>query len=242
MNDFLSALNTFSKALFPNRCELCGEVIELDKKLCDNCLDAPVISDPLCKFCGCSEADCTCKKHKNEYKRIVAPYYYRDVIVSAIHRFKDDEMPFLSNKLAKDMYDCVLREYSDIEFDLITYVPLRKLKQQKRGFNQSALLAERISKLMNVPVSPLLVKTRYTGIQHHKTAAERKAAAFGSYDVAKKYKNELEGKNILLIDDVKTTGSTLNECAKMLKIYSAKSVYCAVAAITCQDKNKQRQP
>lgn len=239
MSVFKSALITFSKVLFPNRCELCGEVIALDRKVCKSCENPPVIQPPLCEYCGSSETECSCKKHKHEYKQIVAPYYYRDSLVYAIHRYKNSEMLFLADRLSEDIYKCVKAYYGDISFDMITYVPLRKLRQRKRGFNQSELLARKISEKLGAPALPLLVKIRYTGVQHHKSAMERKADVFGSYDVSDKYKNRLDGKTILLIDDVKTTGSTLNECAKMLKIYGAKSVYCAVAAIA---NNKRQQP
>lgn len=232
MSILKSALNTFSVALFPKRCELCGEVIEINQTVCNRCRTLPLIKPPLCEYCGVSKDDCHCRKHKNEYKQIVAPYYYKDSIVTAIHRFKNNDMPFLCSRLGDDMYHCITELYSEIAFDAVSYVPLREFHQRTRGYNQSELLAQYVADKMNVPVFPMLKKVRYTGVQHHKSAAERKAAVFGSYDVSDEFKNLLDGKIILLIDDVKTTGSTLNECAKMLKIYGAKSVYCSVAAIT----------
>lgn len=237
MNILKSALYTFSKSLFPKRCELCGEVIELSERLCSQCKNPPVIKAPICEYCGVEKSECRCKKHKNEYKQIVAPYYYKDSMVTAIHRFKNNDMPFLVNRLGSDMYHCISENYSDIIFDAVTYVPLRDFHERVRGFNQSELLAENIAEKMNLPVFPMLKKIRYTGVQHKKSAKERIADTFGSYDVSDEYKNKLDGMNILLIDDVKTTGTTLNECAKMLKIYGAKRVYCAAAAIT----NHKRQ-
>ncbi|MCH5320782.1 MAG: ComF family protein [Eubacterium sp.] len=237
MSELKSALSALSKAIFPNRCELCGEVIELDETVCSDCKNPPIIKAPLCEFCGASKDECNCKKHKNEYKQIVAPYYYKDTLVPAIHRFKNGDMPFLANKLGDDIAKCISEHYSDLAFDMITFVPLRNFHERKRGFNQSELLANRVSKHINAPVISLLKKVRYTGVQHHKSAMERKADIFGAYDVADDYKNGLDGKTILLIDDVKTTGATLNECAKMLKIYGVKAVYCSAVAITNNEKN-----
>ena len=145
-------------------------------------------------------------------------------------------MPQLADNMAREMYSVIQKEYSDIEFDCITFVPLRKLRQTKRGFNQSRLIAQSLAKLMNVDVIELLSKVRYTGVQHHKSAQERRADVFGSYDVVDEYKYKLDGKTILLIDDVKTTGSTLGECAKMLKIYGAKAVYASTFAVTKKRK------
>lgn len=237
MNILKSALYIFSKSLFPKRCALCGEVIEMNQSLCEQCKNPPHIKAPVCEYCGAEKSECNCKKHKNEYKKIVAPYYYKDSLVTAIHRFKNNDMPFLVQKLGRDMYHCICENYSDISFDAVTYVPLRDFHERTRGFNQSELLAENIGAEMNLPALPMLKKIRYTGVQHKKSAKERIADTFGSYDVSDEYKNKLDGMNILLIDDVKTTGATLNECAKMLKIYGAESVYCAAAAIT----NNKRQ-
>lgn len=238
MNEIKNALKQLSKALFPNRCPVCGEVIALDAQLCDKCKELPIIKPPFCEYCGASEIDCVCKKHKNEFKQIVAPYYYTDSLVMAIHRFKNSDMPFLTKRLGEDMAKCIEENYADISFDWITYVPLRSFHERKRGYNQSELLAQVVSEYINVGVYSLLVKVRYTGVQHHKKAAQRAADVFGSYDVLDEYKNQINGKTVLLIDDVKTTGSTLNECAKMLKIYGAKSVYCATVAVTKKTTNK----
>lgn len=225
-------IQIIKKIVFTNRCKICGSVIELDAQLCDDCANLKQIELPRCMLCGESKADCACKKHKNEYKQIVAPYYYEDTIISAVHNLKDNNMPFLAENMADAVCSCVQKELTDVEFDFITYVPLRKLRERRRGFNQSALIAQGVSKITGIPLKCLLKKVRYTGVQHHKSRRKRKSAVFGAFDVCDKYKSTLEGKNILLIDDVKTTGSTLNECAKMLKIYGAQSVYCAAFAIT----------
>lgn len=229
-----------SKLIFANRCEICGEVIEFNESLCTECKNLPVIKPPYCEYCGYSKEDCLCKKKKNEYKRIVAPFYYKDSVMRAIHNFKNREMPFLAKPLSRKMYDVICQSYDDIHFDYITYVPFRKLHRIKRGYNQAQLLAEELSKLMNVPCKCLLNKVRYTGVQHKKTQMQRKADIFGAFDVCDKYKNQLDGKTVLLVDDVKTTGATLDECAKMLKIYSASSVYCSVVAITKINKKSSK--
>lgn len=239
MNNLTAALKRLSYAFFTKRCEICGEVIELNDTLCEDCKGIKPITSPRCTSCGCSKNDCTCKKNKNEYKQLVAPYYYEDSIIRAVHNFKDNKMPFLADKFADDIILAINDCYSDIKFDYITFVPLRPLKCIKRGYNQAQLIGEGISKSLGVQCVPLLKKVRYTGVQHHKSARERKAAAFGSYDIINKHKSSLSGKVILLVDDVKTTGSTLNECAKMLSIYGA-TVYATSFAITKQRKKSSK--
>lgn len=241
MSDFLDALKTMSYAIVTRRCALCGEVVELDESLCDECKSAQKISSPKCMYCGCAKADCNCKKHKNEYKQIAAVYYYSDSIVRAVHNFKDLNMPFLSEHFANDMLAVIDELYSEIEFDCITFVPLRRFRKLKRGYNQSQLIAEQLSKSMHTKCIPLLKKVRYTGVQHNKTAKQRKADVFGAYDVADKFKNALDGKTILLVDDVKTTASTLNECAKMLTIYGVKEVYAISFALTKKEKSSSNK-
>lgn len=241
MNNVISAVKKLSFAFVTRRCEMCGEVIELDESLCPDCKSLSLIDAPRCKYCGCSKDDCDCKKHKSEYKQIVAPYYYKDSIVRAVHHFKGDDMPFLSKRFSADMANMVKQYYGDIDFDYITYVPLRRFKEIKRGYNQSRLLGECLSKELNVKCVAFLKKVRYTGVQHHKSAKQRKADVFGAYDIADKYKNKVSDKTILLIDDVKTTGSTLNECAKMLNIYGAKGVYALTFALTAKQKDRQAE-
>lgn len=236
MSELKSALKRFFDFLFCRRCRICGEVVEIDCDLCDECKALKQIENPRCIHCGCSKNDCTCKNRKNEYKQIIAVYYYKDSIIRAILNFKNNDMPFLTENMAAEIYSLIEQEYNNINFDYITYVPLRKLHQAKRGFNQSQLIADKLSKRMGVEVITLLKKIRYTGVQHHKSARERSAAVFGAYDVVDKYKYKLDGKTILLIDDVTTTGSTLNECAKMLKIYGAENVYAAAFAVTKKEK------
>lgn len=240
MSDFADAAKKLSYVFVPRRCELCGEIVELDELMCDDCKRLMPISSPRCMQCGCSKDDCSCKKHKNEYKQLAGVYYYEGSIVRAVHNFKDLNMPFLSKRFACDMLKVIDECYSDIAFDYVTFVPLRSFKEHKRGYNQSQLIAEHISKSMNVQMLPILQKIRYTGVQHKKSEQQRKADIFGAYDVKGKFRNSIENKIILLVDDVKTTGSTLCECAKMLNIYGAKEVYAISFALTKKEKHSSK--
>lgn len=238
MNDFIIALKRFSKLFFPNRCEFCGDVIEFNKTICDDCEKLPKIISPTCDNCGSSKDDCKCKNKKNEFKMITAPYYYKDKVVIAIHRYKDSDMKFLAERFSRDIAEGVKNKLADVSFDAVTFVPMRLWDERKRGYNQSKILAEKISKIISVPVENLLVKTERTKPQKRSTARERKVNVFGVFDIPDK--ELVNGKTILLVDDVKTTGSTLNECAKMLKIYGAKEVYCAVLAVVNNKDKKEK--
>ena len=124
----------------------------------------------------------------------------------------------------------IRREYGNIPFDCITYVPVSKKVRRDRGFNQCELLARFLSTYTRIPLQELLVKTVDTEPQKNLSAMERSGNVLGVFDV----KNDFspKGKTILLLDDIMTTGATLNECAKMLTIAGAQAVYAVAATIT----------
>jgi len=237
MSMFKNSAKTLLKAVFPKTCKLCGEVIELDSDYCERCSKIKRIENPRCPYCGASVKDCSCKKHKKDYKAVIAPYYYSGSIKNAIYNFKSKRMTFLADSLAAEMTACIKENYSDIAFDFVTFIPLRRFHEFVRGFNQAELLAKRIAHSLGIPCYDTLYKAMYTGVQHKKTAQNRAASVYGAYDVYKEY-SDLTGKTILIIDDVKTTGSTLMECSKMLKLYGADSVYACTFAVTNNPKKK----
>ncbi len=226
--------NTFKRmltALFPRRCRICGEVVEFDRDVCDNCIDLPEILPPLCLKCGHTKSDCICKKHKRniEYKAVIAPFYYEGRIQQGILNFKMHSMPFLADGYGILIADTVKKYYLHIEFDCITYIPMRRNDERNREFNQAKLLAEVVSRECDIPFADLLVKSVKTKKQKMQSANERFVNMYGAFDIVKNA--DVTGKTILLIDDVKTTGATLSSAALVLKAHGAKAVYCAAIAV-----------
>ncbi len=128
--------------------------------------------------------------------------------------------------MAKTLKD----NFDDINFDWVTYIPMYKSKERKRGFNQSRLLAKELSKLCDIPFADkLLIKLYNTDNQHDCSGLERTGNLIGVFDVDEAF--DLTDKTVLLIDDVKTSGATLNECGKMLYLNDVKSVICLTAAV-----------
>ena len=218
---------------FPNRCVFCNEVIGPYDNCCSSCEKSlPWIKGEICLCCGSAKSDCKCKKrHGNFYDGIIAPLYYVGEVRRSIHNFKfyDDRNSYKA--FASLMDEARKKYYNDIPFDYIACTPMSCKHRKKRGYNQSELLARRISELSGIPYADdLILKIYPTRIQHkcvHWT--ERKGNLLGAFDVNQKY--SVEGKRILLIDDVKTSGATLSECGKMLFLYDAESVYCLTAAV-----------
>lgn len=218
-------------AVFPRRCIYCGKVIVPERQICENCeTNLPRITVPICPLCGHKKEDCTCKQKKHKFKAICAPFYYEEAIVQAIHRLKFESKDFLAEPFAADMAACVRREYADIAFDAVAFVPFTKRQMRLREWNPSETLAKALSEQLNLPLEPLLVKLFETKTQHNLEARARSGNVFGVFDVADA--NAVAGKTILLVDDIKTTGATLHECAKMLMLADAKAVYACVFAIT----------
>lgn len=225
----------FEKALcwfFPRRCAICGRVVALDEDLCEECRNLKRIEPPRCLQCGRAKADCICKGAKKEYDGITAPFYYKDILVTAVHNFKFHEQPLLARKMGEEMALSVKETFSDITFDVITCVPLSKRRKNDRGYNQAELLARSVSKNLGIPYSELLRKVVNNKVQHKENARVRKINVYGVYDLIDGV--DVNGKTVLLVDDVKTTGSTLNECAKMLKMHGAKKVIVTTFAIVCR--------
>ena len=141
--------------------------------------------------------------------------------------------------LAEKMADCVRERYCDVQFDEIAFVPFSKKQKRIREENQSEMLATELGKLLGLPVRSYLVKLYDTRQQHTLKESLRSGNVLGIFDVDDK-EHSPEGKTILLCDDVKTTGATLNECAKMLRLAGAKDVKCVAATITKKQVDKSK--
>lgn len=216
---------------FPRRCELCGDVCDINCALCDRCNSLVRISEDTCDKCGKDKDICDCKNshHKPEYEKIVAPFYYEGSIIKAIHRLKFSDRPELCTRMASEMIDIIKIKYKDVHFDCVTFVPLSKKREKSRHYNQSYILAKYISDELNIPLELTFYKAYENPPQRNQSARKRRANVFGAFDVNENV--DPTGKTYLIVDDVKTTGSTLSECAAVLDSYSAKASYAVCVAI-----------
>lgn len=218
-------------AVLTRRCRYCGEFVRRTQHLCDDCRDnVSVISGERCKHCGTEKKRCGCKGHRMKYDGITAPFYYEGSAKAAVLRLKFSRKDYFAHILASDMAKSVLTEFENVEFDFIAYVPFTVRQKRLRIYNQSALIAERLSFVLKIPLQNVLVKNFETGVQHSLRGHERTGNVAGVYDVS--FDADVKGKTVLLVDDIKTTGATLNECAKVLKIRGAERVYCVTAALS----------
>ncbi|MBQ8001173.1 MAG: ComF family protein [Ruminococcus sp.] len=204
-------------ALFPERCPYCTRVIPLGDLCCDDCAE---------KF-----NSITYHTYARGGFYTVSAVPYTDIFAEAIKRFKFNNSQQYAYQLARVMADAIVKEYKDEEFDMITFVPLHPVKLRERGYNQSELLATELSRLSGIPVVTALKKTRNNQPQHtQKKASQRESNVKGVYRLTDK--RIAEGKRILLIDDIITTGNTLGECGRILVAGGAEKVLCATFAVT----------
>lgn len=228
-------------AVFPNRCKYCGDcgaLVGTTQTLCPSCqTNLPHILPEICLFCGYQKTDCICKQRKMQYQAICAPFYYTGAVERAVHRYKFSDKPFLAEIYAEDVAATVRREYAAVQFDVVTFVPFTDKQMKQREWNPGETLARAVAAVLQLPCEPLLCKLCETKTQHSLGSRERTGNVFGAFEVSASA--DLQGKTVLLVDDIKTTGATLSECAKMLRLGGAKAVYAAAFAVTkCKTRGK----
>lgn len=233
-------LDVIRYSLFPRRCELCGTVIEPNQSRCEQCRNVEIIKGEICKVCGSEVKNCNCPKNvrKPEYKCVTAPYYFENSIAKAIVKMKNNGYTELVNPMADAMLSVINDRYKDISFDFVAFVPLTRSRELKRGYNQSQLLAQVVADGLGIPCVSALKKIYNTKSQRRSKARNRKVNLHGAFDLNVDY-SMIDDKTILLIDDVKTTGSTLHECAFVLNGYGARAVYASTVAVT-KRKSKRK--
>lgn len=217
------------RILFPKRCSCCDEVISINKDICESCKEKLHRLNNICNICGIQKDKCECNRRVFLFNGITAPFENNGSAQEGVYGMKFCGMPYASGFYGKNMYDSIKRDFKDVKFDIITAVPMSKRTKRKRGYNQAELLAKAIAKEMNVPYCfKMLLKCRDNSTQHNLTLKERVKNVAGAY----KADSAVCGKTVLLVDDIKTTGATLNECSKQLLLCGASSVYCVVALMT----------
>ena len=172
------------------------------------------------------------------YKAFAAPYYFEGSRKRAVYRFKNNGFTELAPAMAEEIVQTITERFADVTFDCVTSVPMTRQKIRRRGYNQSEILAKEVAKLLEIPYEPLIKKCKETRSQRKSSAAVRKVNLYGAFDLLDTA--AVEGRTILIVDDVKTTGSTLNECASMMTGNKAKAVYAA--AFTVTNKKSAKSP
>lgn len=187
------------------------------------------ITDPLCKICGRpfeivveQESICLgCTKLKPSYKISRSIFKFEENSKSLVHNFKYHDKTYLSKFFANLLHNKYQKIIS--KADMITCVPMHKFKRIFRLYNHAFILAKDLAKISNKAFEPdIITKTRSTKSQTYLSKTARKENIKGSFALNNLQK--VKGKRVLLIDDVITTGETINTCSRELKKAGAKEV------------------
>ena len=201
---------------FPQRCACCGRVIVPSALFCPECLAAL----PKTVYERSAVGGFLCS----------AALLYEEPYSTALKRFKFHSKPGGLRGFAYLTVKAARERFAGKDFDAVTCVPMTRLAVFKRGYNQSEELARACAKLMALPFEPVLEKYRSNAPQRTLNRSQRAKNVRGVFRIRKSH--SVTGKRYLLIDDVITTGSTLGECARVLKTGGCSDVCCAVLCTT----------
>lgn len=225
---------------YPPRCPSCGELNETGK-VCEECaakLDLCRPAGKVCLKCGLKDDVCECGKYNHLFDGICAPFLNDGQARQAVYAFKFGYRPFAAEYFGKEAARCFKARFGDVRPDLLCFVPTHRKKLKKRDYDYVALISKAISSELCIPIlKDGLKAVKQNEAQHGLTIEKRRANVKGAYLA----NTDLTGKTVLLIDDIKTTGYTLSECAKQLKLAGAEKVFALTVLISpggsCKPEN-----
>lgn len=216
-----------------------AELVKPNKyHLCNSCLDKINIIKNCCKKCSEELNDFTefclnCKDAKRNFDRVYSVATFDKVAKDIVYKFKYGKNVYMSDCIIPFLLDKV-SEINLKEIDLITSIPLSQERLKERGFNQAKILSDKLSKELNIESCDVLKRIKNTPTQTSLTKLERKQNLVNAFIVEDKQK--IKDKNILVIDDIITTGATFDEVAKLLKSKGANKVF---GLTFCHTKNNK---
>ena len=219
-------LSVLMRMLFPPKCHFCRKILtRSETDLCHNCrTSAPVFTRP--------------KRQIHLIAQWTAVWYYKDDVRSSIRRFKFYNARSYAGFFARALAMRLQEDPFDSDFDLLTWVPVSRLRRLSRGYDQSELLAKALGEELGMTPIPGLRKLRHTKPQSGiRDGAARRANVFNAYSGINA--SQFSGKRVLLVDDVVTTGATASECAKTLLVSGATDIFLAAVAAAPNHKSRR---
>lgn len=212
-NKPIKKINTYSL------CKDCFKELNFIQDGCIKC-GKPIIYHSLEKLdlCGCSY----CFNKSFYFDKAISCIEYSDISKSMILGFKYKNKTYMAKYISNIMKEKL--DLENIKFDYITFVPLHKKRMRKRGFNQSEKIAKELGKMIDIPILDCIYRKSNTNRLYNLNRKERKIELKNAF-LVKENINYVNGKNILLIDDIFTTGSTVNEISKLLKLNNVNKIF-----------------
>lgn len=228
--------------LFPGRCPFCGSISD---GICEKCREKiPYIEHPFCYRCGRplrqeDEELCDdCQKHKHYFRQGRALYPYENRVRESIYAVKYQNKREYLEYFSQEMAEKFKKEIHNWNPQVLIPIPMHAKARKIRGYNQAEILAQNLGKHLDLPVcTRALCKVRHTANQKEMNYRQRRQNLKGAFDIDKKYLDEtgrLPWKKAVLVDDVCTTGCTLDEAAKTLLEYGVEEVYFVTICIVTE--------
>src|SRR5579859_2006364 len=237
------ARDALASILIPAPCRLCGELLNHSSRIpiCNSCLDNfPRVPSKLCAVCGLPMPDiaevpgeqlkCSaCRLETYAFERARSFAIYEDEIVRAIVMLKFDRIEPLAKWFAERLAEIYSTNAELLNADVVVPVPLHREREKERGYNQAELLSKPLAKILGLPHrGVLLMRTKPRPQKLVLTLRERWAAVRGAFEI--RPGSQVDNLRVLLLDDVMTTGATLDACSKALRDAGAKSVVALTVA------------
>ncbi|MDF2678600.1 MAG: phosphoribosyltransferase [Bacillota bacterium] len=235
-----SFVESFLELIYPekNICCVCGVYDEIigEKYICVDCYaKIKKVTPPCCVKCskpmdlGLNVDICKdCAGEEKHFETSKSPFEYDGLIKKCIYDFKYYNKPYFYRFFGSSLIS-YMNENNYNSFDFILSVPLHRSKMIKRGYNQSELLAKYIAGKSNIPYVNALKRTKKTSKQSSKSKSERQKNLKNAFKV-KQSSQKIKNSSVLLVDDVYTTGSTADECSKVLLNFGVEKVFVITIA------------
>ena len=220
--------------LYPPVCPFCGKISR--EGICAGCRKKIVyVTEPRCMRCGKPLRDETleycrdCASHSSFITRGYGLWLHREPVSGAVYRFKYRNKRNYGRIFASELAEHYAGQIRAWEIEEIVPIPLHLSRKRKRGFNQSEVVAKELSVLLGIPCrTDILFRIRKTLPQKHLDRSGRAGNLCGAFGVSRRWQ---ACENVLLIDDIYTTGATVGRAAKMLKKAGAQNVYFLTISI-----------
>jgi competence protein ComFC len=231
------ALDALAAIVFPAPCRVCGATLTNASRIpiCETCLTSFIeISEPMCQCCGrpfispvaaqAIQPLCRlCRAQEYAFERARSYAIYNDALVSAITLLKYEQVTRLGNWFAARLAGVVAKAGKNLRADVVVPVPLHPARQRERGYNQAELIARPLARRLGLKLGPyLLVRTKPRPAQLLLSRRQRWESVRGAYAIRAGVR--VDKLRVLLVDDVLTTGATLDACSRALLDAGAESV------------------
>lgn len=215
--------------LFPLRCPVCDDIVRTyGEKICASCMKKlKLLTPPWCMQCGKKlymegELCQDCRKKKHKYLRGRALYEYSSAAAS-IYRFKYGKRQEYADFFGEEASRYLGSFIRKCDPDALIPVPLHRKRKNKRGYNQAQLLAEAVGRYLGIPVySDLVQRVKNTAPLKYQNSLERENNLKKAFNIAQ---NDVKLDTVIIVDDIYTTGSTIDEVAEVLLQHGVKKVY-----------------